>query len=360
LAIFFKKENKMKAAILNGIRKLEINDIPEPQIKNSTDVLLEIRYVGVCGSDIHYYTGGKIGNQVVQYPFVIGHECSAIVQEVGAKVTKVKPGDKVAVDPAIVCGKCHQCLMGRVNTCLNLKFLGCPGQMEGCLSEYIVMPQENCYPTPQGMSLIQAALVEPFSIGLYAVKLLQDFPARKIGILGAGPIGLSVLLAAQNAGVKSIYITDKIDFRLVTAKKYGAIWGGNPEKIDIVNEIHCQEPFGLDAIFECCGDQAALNQAIDLLRPGGRLFILGIPEENRVSFDINQLRRKEICIQNVRRQNSCTEKAIKLLANRMVNLDWMVTHCFNLEQTEDAFQVVANYQDQVLKAMIGLTYTTKQ
>ncbi len=342
----------MKAAVLTGIRKITIRDTPEPQIINTTDIMLKTEYVGVCGSDIHYFTEGKIGDQVICYPFVVGHECSAVVHQVGSEVTRLKAGDRVAVDPAISCGICQQCVMGRANTCLNIKFLGCPGQMEGCLSEYIVMPQENCYPIPPAMSLVKAALVEPLAIGWYAVQLLYDFPAQKIGILGAGPIGLSVLLSARHAGIDPIYVTDKIGYRIRLAIANGAKWGGNPDETDIVSAIKVREPYLLDAIFECCGDQVALNQAIELLRPGGKLFIVGIPESNRISFDINLLRRKEISIQNVRRQNNCTQAAIDLIQNKQLDVDFMATHYFNIEQTEQAFELVKNRKDGVIKALI--------
>lgn len=342
----------MKTAVLTGTRKIEIHSIPEPQIKHSTDVILKIGYVGVCGSDIHYYMGGRIGDQVVGYPFIVGHECSAVVHKVGANVTRTKSGDRVAIEPAVSCGKCPQCLIGRPNTCLNLKFLGCPGQLEGCLSEYIVMPQESCYPIPSKMTLIQSALVEPLSIGLYAVQLLNGFPAEKIGIFGVGPIGLSVLLAAKHTGISSIYVTDEIDHRIQLAKSIGAKWSGSPDNTNIVAEIKAQEPFLLDAIFECCGDQTALDQAIELLRPGGKLFVVGIPESDRISFDIHQLRRNEITIQNVRRQNNYTQIAIDLIQNMQIDVDFMATHFFTLEQTSEAFELVNDYRDGVIKAMI--------
>ncbi|MDD5011632.1 MAG: alcohol dehydrogenase catalytic domain-containing protein, partial [Phycisphaerae bacterium] len=130
----------MKALALTALKKLEFLDVPQPKIINDTDVLLKIAYVGVCGSDIHYYEEGKVGTQVVIYPYIIGHECSAIVEQVGKAVKNVKVGDKVVVEPAVWCHKCDQCKMGRENTCRNLKFLGTPGQGDGCLCEYMVMP----------------------------------------------------------------------------------------------------------------------------------------------------------------------------------------------------------------------------
>lgn len=348
------KVKSMKAVVLTGLQEIELRDLPDPERKSGTDVLLKMAAVGVCGSDIHYYTKGRIGDQIVQYPFIVGHEGSAIVKEVGNRVTRVKPGDPVVFDPLVVCGQCSQCLNGRRHTCLHARFLGCPDQREGCLSEYIVMPEECCYPIPSEVSLTEAVLVEPLSIGIHSVKFLNNPTSRDIGVLGVGPIGLSVSIGAQRAGVQSSFVTDKIEDRLNVAKKLGADWTGNPDRSDIVKEILEEVPDGLDAVFECCGDQDALDQAVHLLKPGGSLFIVGIPEDNRISFDINLMRRKEICIQNVRRQNECIQAAIDLFQSGRINTDALLTHRFPFEEARAAFELVANYRDGVVKAVIEI------
>ncbi|MHB8969586.1 MAG: alcohol dehydrogenase catalytic domain-containing protein [Pirellulaceae bacterium] len=136
----------MKAFQLIGRREMVQLDAPDPKIEQPTDVLIKLGALGVCGSDIHYYSTGRIGCQVVEYPFTIGHECAGTVLEVGGEVTQVRVGDRVAIEPALTCGQCDQCRTGRENTCRAIKFLGCPGQAEGSLSEYLVMPQQNCFP----------------------------------------------------------------------------------------------------------------------------------------------------------------------------------------------------------------------
>jgi L-iditol 2-dehydrogenase len=340
----------MRAAVLTGIRKIEVQDVPKPALKKDTDVLLRVTSVGICGSDLQYYSTGRIGSDVVRFPFVIGHECTAEVDDVGSSVENVKPGDRVVVDPAVSCGICDQCSAGRPHTCRSLRFLGCPGQLEGSLSESIVMPGSNCYRLEEESPL--NILAEPLSIGIYAIRLLHDFPVSTIAILGTGPIGLSVGLAARDAGIDTLYATDKIDDRLEAARRAGAIWTGNPDRTDIVAEIADAEPFGLDAVFECCGDQEALDQAVELLRPGGKLMIVGIPESDRITFDAHRLRRKEIAIQNVRRQNGCIPATIDLIARRGSDLDFLVTHTFPLEKAQKAFDLVENYRDGVIKAVI--------
>jgi L-iditol 2-dehydrogenase len=343
----------MKKVNLTGIKKFEIVDAPKPQIINDDDVLLKIDTVGVCGSDIHYYKEGKIGDQVIDFPFTIGHECSAIVEEIGKKVTNVKPGDIVAVEPALSCHKCQQCLSGREHTCTNQKFLGCPGQIDGCLAEYIVMPERNCYPVPQNLNAEMAAMVEPLTIGYYASHFIKNIEEiNSIAILGVGPIGIGVMLSLQARDFKNIFVTDKLDYRLSIAKNAGAVWRGNPDKEDIDSELRKINPEGFDTVFECCGKQEALDNAVDILKPGGTLLIVGIPEEDRISFNISKIRRKEIAIQNVRRQNHAIQPVIDLLSAGKISCNFMITHRFNYEKTGEAFDIVENYQDNVVKAMI--------
>jgi L-iditol 2-dehydrogenase len=332
---------------------MEMFDVPQPAIESPHDVLIRLSRVGICGSDVHYFVEGAIGTQVVEFPFAVGHEGSGIVEQVGSAVTRLAPGDRIAFDPAVACGVCDQCLAGRPHTCRAGKFLGCPGQLEGCLADYTVLPEECCFRIPDDMSMDEAALVEPLSIGIYAVSLSIPMAGAKVGILGCGPIGLSVLVPAKVQGAERIYMTDKIDDRLAVARHVGADWTGNPDTEDVVAEIARQEPALLDVVFECTGDPAAIDQALYLLRPGGKLMLIGIPgAANRVSFDINMLRRKEICVQNVRRQNGCVQAAIDLIASRKIDFSSIITHHFPFTQTQEGFEMVAGYRDGVVKAMI--------
>lgn len=343
----------MQTMRLTGVRVMEMQEAPIPGLVHPTDVRIRMARVGICGSDVHYFAEGGIGSQRVEYPFTVGHEGAGIVQEVGPAVTQVRPGDRIAIDPALPCGQCDQCRAGRPHTCRHQKFLGCPGQVEGCLAEYLVMPEANCYPIPDTMSLEEAATVEPLSIGVYAVSLSRPLNGVNIGILGAGPIGLSVLLAARAQGVGRVYVTDKIDARLKIASRAGADWAGSPDTDEVVSAIAKREPELLDAVFECSGEQEAMDQAVLLLKPGGKLLLIGIPgAQNRVSFDINLLRRKEICIQNVRRQNQCVQRAIDLIAGKAVDMDVMITHHVPFAQAQQGFEMVADYRDGVVKAIV--------
>lgn len=342
----------MKAMMLTGIRKMEMRDVPEPVIRDAHDVKIRLLVLGICGSDIHYYVSGRIGSQVVSYPFTVGHECAGLVVETGPAVKRVKEGDIIAVEPAMWCGTCDQCLAGRHHTCRRLKFLGCPGQAAGSLSEYITMPENSCFPLPANLNPDHGAISEPLSIGIYSVKKAGDITNSDIAILGYGPIGMSVMLGAKAMGAASVGISEKIESRLAIAEKEKASWTGNPLKNDIEKEILRFRPSGLDVVFECCGQQEAVDQAIEILKPGGRLVIVGIPEFDRWSLDVDKTRRKEISIQFIRRQLNCVEDSIRMISDGTIDVGNMITHRFPFERSKEAFDLVDGYHDGVMKAMI--------
>ena len=342
----------VKSFQLIGLREMALREVPDPEIMRPTDVRIKLGAVGLCGSDIHYYTTGRIGSQVVEYPFTVGHECAGTVVEIGTQVARVGVGNRVAIEPAITCGKCDQCQAGRENTCRHNRFLGCPGQAEGSLSQFLVIPQENCFKIEEDLSLADATVSEPLAIGIYAVQQSLLKHGQQLGILGMGPIGRMVLLAALGAGCEEVYCTDKIDKRCLAAERAGAQWVGNPARQDVVSHILGKTPRGLDIVFECCGQQEAIDQAIELLRPGGKLMILGIPEADFFTFRPEQMRRKEITIVNVRRQRNCVQLSLDLIGARRADIGQLITHRFPFSEAKLAFDLVADYRDGVVKAMI--------
>jgi L-iditol 2-dehydrogenase len=380
----------MKAAFLTDIGRLEIRDLPMPRLSQDGQVLLRVDVVGVCGSDMHYFRSGRIGSQVVKFPWLMGHEFAATVVEVGAVGAPgseahvgshrcagvpsdpyglrlwhpLKVGDRVAVDPLVWCGRCDQCLCGRVHTCRDQVFMGCPGQVEGCLTEYVAWPAKCCYKLPPAVDQVWGAMVEPLSIGMWAQRLAPPLAGKKAAILGVGPIGLCTLMAMKAAcGDCEIFATDLLEYRLELAKRLGADWTELAEAQDMRAQIpHSRDlrthgtrssaPREFDVVFECAGKQETLDRGVEILKPGGTLVAVGIPEGNRISFDMNLVRRKELRIQNVRRQNECVSDAIELAAGGRINLGSMVTHHFSLDQTQQAYELVAGYGDGVVKAVI--------
>lgn len=345
----------MKVACFTALHCIELLDAPEPVLRRPGDVLLRIDRVGICGSDVHYYREGRIGDQVLQYPATLGHECSGSVLETGPAVRGLKAGDRVAVDPAFPCGECDQCLGGRAHTCRRLLFMGCPGEAPGALAERYVAPAACCAAIPASMSLDEAMLVEPLSIGLHAVRLSQLAAGMKIAILGAGPIGLSVLLCAKATAPCTAFLTDLLDQRLAVARQCGADTVLNARRSDVVATIAQAQPQGLDLVFECSGDPACVEQGQSLLGPGGALVMVGIPPLDAVAFDPHRARRFELRFQAVRRQNDCVRPVIGLIASRRLDPAPLLTHHFPLSRISAAFELVAGYSDGVIKAAVDVS-----
>jgi L-iditol 2-dehydrogenase len=233
--------------------------------------------------------------------------------------------------------------------------MGAPDGELGAVAEFRVVPAENCFPIPAGMTLDEAALVEPLSVGLHAVRLAELPPAARIGILGAGPIGLSVLLCAKAAGGCTAYVTDLLDQRLAVARACGADWAGNATHGEAAAAILQKEPQGLDVVFECSGDPMCVDEGQKLLAPGGTLMLVGIPPTNRVIFDAHRMRRKELVFKSVRRQRNCVGPVIEMMAAGQLDPRPLLTHRFPLDRIAEAFDLVARYGDGVVKAVIELT-----
>jgi L-iditol 2-dehydrogenase len=214
------------------------------------------------------------------------------------------------------------------------------------------MPETSCFPISDEMSYDEAAMSEPLAIGTYAVNESIPMKNATVGILGFGPIGMSVMLAARSKGAENIYVTDKINERLKIAIKNGASFAENADEPELLDKILQHEPNMLDVVFECCGKQEAINQAVDLLKPGGKLMVIGIPEFSHWTLPVDKTRHKEITIRNVRRQNDTLDETLQLIAQHKVDVAPMVTHRFPFSKTKEAFDLVMSYGDGVMKAMI--------
>lgn len=344
----------MKKAYLTGIRRIELRDVPDPKVAAPDDVLIRLEAIGVCGSDLHYYRDGRIGEQVVQFPFAVGHECAGTVVQAGP-AAGVRVGQRVAVDPLVACGQCDQCLAGRENTCRSQMFLGCPGQLEGSNAELLLMPGRCALPIADSVTFEQAVMAEPFAIGLWAVRLAGAIAGKRIVILGCGPIGLCVLQALQASGPCDVFAIDLLEPRAALARRTGAdaAEAVNAADAEAAAAILTRHPLGVDLVFECAGVQETIDLAGKVLTPGGRLVVVGIPPISRLSFDMNYYRRKELSVQNVRRQNGCAKDALALIAAGKVDLGPQITHRFRLAQVQEAYDLVADYNDGVVKAVIA-------
>ncbi|MBN1917977.1 MAG: alcohol dehydrogenase catalytic domain-containing protein [Verrucomicrobia bacterium] len=343
----------MKQAFLTAPGRFEVVEVPEPGPIGSHEALIRLEAIGVCGSDVHYFTKGRIGSQVVEYPFTIGHECSGVVERVGEAVTRVAAGDRVTVDPAMPCGECEWCRRGRENICANLRFLGCPGQAEGAYRELLVMPEQSLFRLPDSLSFDDGVALEPAAICTYAVAQSRLASGETIAVLGCGPIGLLVLAAAKASGRARAFATDLVRERVEAARKFGADAAYNAHETDVVAAIlDATGGRGVDVVYECAGEQQTLDQAMQLAAPGGRVSIIGIPSTARVELTADLARRKELLLINVRRQNKMVERTIERAASGALHIGGLVTHHFRLDQIAEAFDLVARYRDGVLKAVI--------
>jgi len=348
------KRSKMKALFLTGKKRVEIVDIPVPEIMKDTDVLVRIRSVGICGSDIHYYNEGRIGDQVVEGRIILGHEAAGEVAEAGKGVTRFRKGDRVAVEPGISCGKCGQCLRGKPNLCRKVVFLGTP-PVDGALREYVVMPESNLYGLPEGLDYNQGVLSEPLAIGLYGVKLSGLSVCDDVAIAGAGPIGLSVLFSAKTAGAGRIFISDLCKARLDMAVKLGADRTVLASCEDL-SEVVAEETGGrgVDIGYDAAGKRETFIQSTRVAATGGKSVIYGIPEDDRMEFEASVVRRKELSIINVRRSAHMTLPALDLIGRSRLPFSSLVTHEFGIEKAGEAMEIVSGYSDGVIKAVIKL------
>ena len=348
-------ESKSKAVFLVDKARLEVGETQKPVLVEPDDVLIRIKSVGVCGSDRHYFIDGCIGSQIVDFPQIMGHECAGVIEQVGPAVTRVKPGDRVAIEPQVACGKCSFCQSGNQNFCLNLKFLGIPGEMHGCMQEFLAMPQQNVYLVPPGLSLEDAVIAEPLAISLHGIKLCGISGGMSVATLGSGTMGLLTLSGSKASGATTAFATDKIPERVEMARKMGADVAWNPDKTDIVQQImDCTNGLGVDAAFECAGDPQALLQCLEITRKGGVVGLVGIySPEIMVQLNSETMRRKGLRLQNVRRQVHQTENALRMIAAGQVDADTLITHRFDYRQSNQAYDLVSNYKDGVVKAIIN-------
>ena len=329
-------KGKMKAAVLYKPRDMRIEEIEIPQI-SSNEVLIEMKRVGICGSDIHFYLHGRIASYVVKKPLILGHECSGEVVEVGEEVSNIKPGQRVVIEPGFVCGKCFYCRLGRYNLCREVKFYGAP-HFHGAFAEYVTAPEQNVYPIPKNVSYEEGAMIEPLAVGMMAAKMGKIGVNDAVAVLGAGPIGQMILQAAKVYGAPEIYVTDIIDYRLEYAKRYGASEIINAAKESVVNRIKdLTDGEGVDVAIDASGAPSAIRQAVDIVKPGGRIVLVGYPPDD-VPLPLAEIISKELSLQGIHRYANVYPAAIKAVSSGKATVKPYVTHIFPFERILEGFE----------------------
>ena len=324
----------MKAIYLDKINTFSEKELAKPEC-GERQVLVRMKAVGVCGSDVHYWKNGRIGQFVVEEPLILGHECSGVITDVGEKVSKFAVGDRVVLEPGIPCMKCEHCLKGRYNLCQNIVFFATPPD-DGVLVEEIAYDEDYVFKIPDEVTDYGlATMAEPLSVGLFATQRIKPALGEKAIIFGAGIIGITCLLAAKAAGCKDITVADIRDDRLACAKEMGAD--------QVVNTMKDQIPDNtFDFGYEATGADACYNLAVKCIKPGGRIAMIGMgPEIQKV--DMVDYVCKEITIVPSFRFSNTYPLVLDLLKDNQEKLKQLITHRvpFSLEGVEEAFHIAS-------------------
>lgn len=344
---------KNRAAYMTDLDKMEIRDIEMPKA-GAKEVLVELEYVGICGSDVHYFHDGRCGDYKVEGDFMLGHECAGTVVELGEGVENLKVGDKVALEPGITCGQCEFCKTGRYNLCPDVQFLATP-PVQGCYETYIAFPENMCFKLPENISTKEGALVEPLSVGMHAANQGDVKLGDSVVILGAGCIGLVTLLACKAHGATDITVVDVIPKRLDYAVKLGATRVINGKEVNAVEEMDkLTDGAGVDKVFETAGSPVTIQQTPYMVKNGGTIVLVGISAQEKIEYNFAKIMAKEAKIESVFRYRNIYPQAIAAIADGMIDVSGIVTHEFDFDDIQEAFDCAINNKDEVVKAVIKI------
>lgn len=326
------------AAVMPTLGEIEIREVPLAAL-GPREARVRVRAVGICGSDTAYYRVGYIGDWVVSGPIILGHEAAGEVVEVGAEVTGVRVGDRIAIEPGTPCRDCEDCMSGHYHLCERLRFLATP-PYDGALVQNLVIDERNLFVIPDAMSFEAAALCEPLSVGLWACRRAGLTPGDRVRVTGAGPVGILAAQVARAQGARDVVVSDISDYRLGVAKSLGF-------RTETVGAVPVGPGYeDADVLLECSGAPDALAAGLWRLRNGGRAAMVGMPKQD-VSLALSRLNVKEISIALVNRYAHTWPTAIELVASGRVDVESLITHRFGLEETEDALTLAARVPESM-------------
>jgi L-iditol 2-dehydrogenase len=320
-----------RAAIMYAPHEIRLEDRPVPE-PGPKEVLVEIRAVGVCGSDVHYYEEGRIGSFVVREPLILGHESMGTIVASGDETTKHEVGERVTLEPGVPDMTCRECRAGRYNLCPNVRFFATP-PIDGAFANYVTIHEDFAYSLPDNLSDNAGALMEPLSVGISACRKASVKAGDHVLVTGAGPIGLLAMHVALAEGATEVTITDVSQERLEMAQKTGAT-----RAINVSEEPLAEADVEVDALIECSGNPAALNDGIRCIRPAGTAVVVGMGPGEESSIPLSLIQNKEIWLTGTFRYANTYPAAIELAATGRVDLDAIVTSYYRLEDTEEALQ----------------------
>ncbi|KAL2798509.1 chaperonin 10-like protein [Aspergillus keveii] len=330
--------------VLQGIHKVTYEDRPVPELESPHDVIVNVKYTGICGSDVHYWEHGAIGQFVVKDPMVLGHESSGVVSKVGSSVTNLKVGDRVAMEPGIPCRRCEPCKAGKYNLCEQMAFAATP-PYDGTLAKYYVLPEDFCYKLPESISLPEGALMEPLGVAVHIVRQASVTPGQTVVVFGAGPVGLLCCAVAKAFGATKIIAVDIQKPRLDFAKKFAATSIFEPSKVPatenaarIIAENNLGR--GADVAIDASGVEPSVHTGIHVLRPGGT-YVQGGMGRSEMNFPIMAACTKELNLKGSFRYGSGDYKlAVQLVASGQINVKELISGTVKFEDAEQAFKDV--------------------
>ena len=341
---------KNKAAVLTRLKTIEFKDVPMPVAK-SNEILLKLEAVGVCGSDVHYYTKGRIGDFIVKYPFILGHECSGSIVEVGSEVKNLKIGDRVGLEPGIPCGHCEMCRSGHYNLCPDVKFFATP-PYDGCLMNYVSFPAEFAFKLPGNMTAVEGALIEPLAIGINAALTGGVKLGDTVMIFGAGCIGLVSLLAAKAYGASKIIVSDIIPKRLEAASRFGAITI-NSKNSDVVPAVmDLTDGKGVNVVLDCAGFSKTVCDSVRVAKAGGKIVVVGMGADEINGLSLGTISAKELTLTSIFRYKNLYPIAISSITSGQINIKDIISNVFKFEETAEAFRISSECAEDTVKSVI--------
>jgi D-xylulose reductase len=343
----------MRALVLEKERSLTLRDIDLPMKLGPRDVKIAVDTVGICGSDVHYYTHGRIGSFIVKSPMVLGHEAAGKVIEVGSEVKSFKPGDRVCMEPGVPDMASRASRMGLYNVDPSVTFWATP-PVHGCLTTYVIHPEAFTYKLPDNVSFAEGALVEPFAIGMQAASKAKIAPGDVALVIGSGTIGVMTALAALAGGCSRVLVTDLVQEKLDVVGRYSGVTTINGKTKRLAEEVaKLTDNWGADVVFEASGSPKAYDGIFDLVRPGGCLVLIGMPIDP-VAFDVVAACVKEARIETVFRYANIHARAIELIASGKVDLKPLISGTFPFEQSIEAFERAAAARPGDVKLQIKM------
>lgn len=344
---------KMKTAVMLGTGKMGFEERNIPQVKDH-EVLVKLEYVGICGSDLHYYETGAIGDYIVKPPFVLGHEPGGTVVEVGKNVTHLKVGDRVALEPGKTCGHCEFCRTGRYNLCQDVVFFATP-PVDGVFQEYVAHDADLCFRLPGNVSTLEGALIEPLAVGFHAAIQGDAHLGQKAVVMGAGCIGLVSMMALKARGVSEVYVVDIMEKRLNKALELGADRVINGAQENVEEKIRqLTDGRGVDLVIETAGTEITTRQAVSIAKKGSVIVLVGYSRSGEMTLPMSLILDKELTLRTVFRYRHIYPMAIEAVSQGKVNLKGIVTDIFDLDDVQKAMDYSVNNKADIVKAVIRI------